>query len=466
MKSTKCIFISVSSPIIIRNFFLIPNGVFDLLKKRGLKIVILVTHQAYGDVKKDLGEENVIIEPIVISWHGNFLQRVYTFMATYLNFTEGARLFASMGVRIDIPAAGGRNYLYYLKLFISNTLGKSKFVRDYIMPRIDSLVYRKRPYKEIFDRHKPDFVFVPDVHSMQDVTVIREARRQRIMTIGMPGSWDHFPKKFEPLRADKLMVWNEVNKKEAIELQDYKESDIIVTGASFYDIFTYNKLLMSRNEFLSKFGLDKNRKIIFFASGTKYSPYDGDTVDIILKFVKENELSVPSQIFLRPYPGVKSDHDKFDKFAGEKFIYTDWIEPKKIFGQSAHAWYPNFDSIAHFLNCIYHADIIVNAYSSVSVEASVYLKPIINVNFDGYQNPPFSKSIRRFQHYSHYKHVLKTKGVRQVENKNELLEAINEFLKDPKANKDNVKKLRDKMCWKVDGKAGERIAHNILKFLS
>jgi len=62
----------------------------------------------------------------------------------------------------------------------------------------------------LFNKYKPDLVFLPDVHSIQDVTVLREAKRQKIKTIGMPGSWDHFPKRFEPLRVDKLMVWNEV----------------------------------------------------------------------------------------------------------------------------------------------------------------------------------------------------------------------------------------------------------------
>jgi hypothetical protein len=435
------------------------------LKKSGLKIVIFVPEQAYEDVKRDFENNNIVVEAVHVNWKRNLFQRIYYFISTYLIFTEGSKLFASKGIRLDIPVAGGRKYTYYLKLVIAGTLGKSNVVKNYIMPKFDSFVYRERPYKNLFNKYKPDLVFLPDVHSIQDVTVLREAKRQKIKTIGMPGSWDHFPKRFEPLRVDKLMVWNEVIKKEAIELQNYDSKNVFITGAPYYDIFTKNEFLLSREDFFNKFNLNQNKKLIFYSSGSKYAPDDGDVVDIILKSIKENKFNKSAQIFLRPYPGVKFDHDKFDKFNNEDLIYVDWIKPKKIFGHSGHSWYPTIDSIFHFYNTLYHSDIIVNTYSSVSVEASALLKPIININFDGYKNRPFEQSIKRFRQLSHYKNVMDTEGVKNVSNAVDLINTLNNFINDPSCNYVNTKELCDKMCWKVDGKSSERIANHILNFI-
>ena len=458
----KTIFIGIFSPNQVRNFLLIPDGVFGLLKKAGLKIVLLVPSTACEQIKKDFVGENIFVESIIVDWKRNFLQNLYYFISSYLNFTEGARLFAWMGVRIDVPVADKKRWFYPLKVFIAETIGKSRWIRMSLMLRLDNLVYYKRPHKEIFDKYNPNLVFVPDVLSAPGASLVREAKRQNIKTIGMPASWDHLPKRFEPLHVDNLLVWNELLKKEAINLQNYHENNTFVIGVPQYDAFAQKNLLWSREEFMKKFNFDQSKKTIFFSSSSVYAPDDGDIAEILINAIKEKKFSCPAQLFIRPYPGITIDHEKFDRFDSQESVYIDWIEQKKIFGHSGFAWYPTFDSMIHFANLLYHCDIIISTYSSVSVEASAFSKPIININFDGFKNRPFNQSVKRFKHLSHFKHVLETNGVRQAENEEDLLRAINEFLKNPDVNKENVVKLRDKMCWKIDGKSSERIANHLL----
>lgn len=461
----KTIFIGIFSPNQVRNFLLSPKGVFALLKKNGLKIVLLVPHTACEQIKKDFGADNIFIEPIVVDWKRNFLQNLYYFISSYMNFTEGARLFAWLGVRIDVPVADKKRYLYPLKVFIAETIGRSGWIRTNLMLKLDNLFYRQRPHKEIFDKYNPDIIFVLDVLSVPGASLIREAKRQNIKTIGMPASWDHLPKRFEPLHVDKLLVWNEALKKEAIELQNYKEENIHVVGVPQYDIFAQKEFLWSRQEFMKKFDFDPDKKTIFFSSSSVYAPDDGDIAEILIEAMKENKFSYPVQIFIRPYPGIAIDHEKFDRFEGQKSVYLDWIEQKKIFGHSGFAWYPKFDSMVHFVNLLCHCDIIISTYSSISVEASAFLKPIININFDGSKERSFNQSVKRFKHLSHFKHVLETNGVRQIEDKNDLLKTIDDFFKNPDLNKENVIKLRDKMCWKIDGQSSQRIADRLLEYL-
>ncbi len=463
----KTIFISLSSPTILRNFFLVPEGVFDKLKNSKLKIVLLVQSAALEQINKKFSGDNVFVEPIKLRWKMTIPQRIYNFFSTYLIFTGSLRLFSSLGVRNDIPVAGVRlgRLLYPLKAIISVTLGKSLWIKKILMPKIDGLVYHSRPFKHLFEKHKPDLVFIPDVIGMQGIGMLRESKRQKIKTLGMCGSWDHFAKKYEPLKVDRLLVWNEALKEEAMELHNYDKNDVFVVGVPQYDLFARKNLLMEKKDFFDKFNLDANKKLIFFASEAKHSPDDGDIVEMILNFIKEKKLLSGAQIFLRPYPGVKFDHQKFDKFNGASDICINWIELDKSFGMASHPWIPTLDRMIDFMNIICHSDIIINTYSSISVEASAFLKPIININFDGYKKRPFNKSVKRFQLLSHYKHVSETGGVRMAESEKDLLSALNEFLSNPESNLENTVKLRDKMCFKIDGKSSERIAAHILDFL-
>lgn len=463
----KTIFISLSSPTILRNFFLVPESVFDKLKNLQLKIVLLAQSAACEQINRKFGKDNVFVEPVKIQWKMTIPQRIYNFFSTYMIFTGSLRLFSSWGVRNDIPVAGGKfgQSIYPLKAMISRTLGKSLWVKKILMPKIDGVVYRSRPFKHIFEKHKPDLVFIPDVIGMQGIGILREAKRQKTKTLGMCGSWDHFAKKYEPLKVDRLLVWNEVLKKEAIELHDYNKENIFVVGVPQYDLFARKNLLMERKEFFKKFNLNAGKKLIFFASEAKHSPDDGDIVEMILNFIKEKKLSTGAQIFLRPYPGVKFDRQKFNRFDGADNIHINWIETDKSFGMASHPWMPSLDRMVDFMNIIYHSDIIINTYSSISVEASAFLKPIININFDGYKKRSSNKSVKRFGLLSHYKHVSETGGVKTVESENDLLAALNEFLSDPNSNLENTVRLRDKMCFKIDGKSSERIVNHILDFL-
>ncbi len=462
-KPHQTLFMTVFAPQIVKNFLLFPDGVLAQLKKHGMRIVLLVPTVSYEKMKEDFEDEHVHIEPVAVTWkHKNIFETIYFFFATHLIFTEGGRLFASMGVRLDKPVAGGKRFLYPLKIFIANTLGKSRFVKHKLFPWLDGLVHRERPYRELFETYRPDAVFLTDILNKPDVAVLREAKRQEIRAIGMPTSWDHFPKRFEPLQVDSLLVWAEPFKEEAVALHGYAPKHVSMTGIPQYDIFSKREYLVDRETFCKGIGLDPQKKLIAFFGGSSYAPDDGDIVDILVKGIKDGSLPKDAQLLIRPYPAAFGEEKKFEIYRNESFVYLDETPIQKVFPQKGNRWYPTIASAIHLMNLLYHADVIINTYSSVSVEASVFLKSAININFDGYQKRPFKESIKRFKHLSHYHHVFKTGGVLQAESSYDLIRFVNELLNNPTKNQASVEKLRDTMCWKVDGKASERIVQAIL----
>ena len=79
-------------------------------------------------------------------------------------------------------------------------------------------------------------------------------------------SWDVLTTKaFTRVRADRLLVFNEVNREEAIHLGDYSPERVIVTGFPQFDLYTHNEWKDSRTEFCARLGLDASKKILLFA---------------------------------------------------------------------------------------------------------------------------------------------------------------------------------------------------------
>jgi len=462
----KTIFISISTPILIRNFLLVPGGLLDILKtQKDLKIVLVTVKQAAEAVEHDFGGGGVIIEPVSVNWRKTWLERAGFFFNSYLNLTELAWLEATMGVRIDEKATRKKKYPVFFKKFIAQTFGQSKWIRTKLAPKIDDWIFRRRPGKELFLKYRPAALFVPDIFGTQGLELLREAKRQGVPSVGMTASWDHFPKRFEARKPNQLLVWNETLKQEAIELQNYEPDKISVVGVPQYDLFTQKDYLLNREYFFKQLNLDPNKKLISFFSSSKRAPDDGDIVDMILRWNDEDHLASKINLYLRPYPGVVSDHEKFDRFQDKSGVYIDWIDRQRLFGDSAHAWYPTLEGMIFFMNVLYHSDVVISTYSSVSVEASVFLKPAININFDGYKTRPFEKSIKRSKFKSHFNHVFLTSGVYQAESADDLLNFINKFLQNSDANREGLIKLRDKMCWKIDGRTSRRIADQVLMFI-
>ncbi len=459
MKSSckKVIFIVFSGHVVVRNFLAAEDNLLTHLNQKECKLVVIVPKRLEISVSESLKHlDGVQVETVDLNLRKSIAQNIFTFITTHLTFTLGARMLAKYGVRLDVPVAGGNKYLYPIKVLIAETAGRCNWVKVVLVPYLDRLFYRKRYLKYLFIKYNPDGIFCSNIHNNIDVEMLREAKRCKVKSFGMPGSWDHLPKKFEPVHSDILFVWTDFMKKEAIELQSYKESKICVVGVPYYDLFSDKNVLLSRKEFFKQSGLTSDKKIIFFISGTVYAPDDGDVAKIIALAINNKEINESVQLFIRPYPKDPNERNKFKEVDGMQSVVID----KNVMKKSAdNQWFSSINEVKHFINCLYHADLIIHTYSSVAVEASIFNKQTICINFDGYQSRPFNESLKRFEKMLiHYFPLVETGGVEFANNQKHLKYLLNKLLDNPEVNIYNIKSLRNKMCGNLDGKTGERIA--------
>ncbi len=455
----KTIFFSISSRIVMRNLMLVPGGVFDILKQdKNIQVVVLVNDKLYAKYKQyfdeQIKESNVIIEKIEKDFPKNILQSIFTFFYSYLIFTKTTRLLASRGARADKVAAGS-SYAYPFKWLNYQLFGRCRWIKKWLVPRVYMFLFRGRPYKELFERYKPDLVFIPNVAHSPDLDLLSESKRRKIKSVGMSGSWDHFNKYFVPLRSDVFLAWNEPSKKEAIVYEGYNEDQVRLVGFSQFDAYVNDRNITPREEFFKKINLPQDRKVIFFASEGAYSLDGPEVIDMILKWIDEGKIEGQPVVILRLYPGVPSEDSAYAKFAKHPLVHIDKTDN-----------WGSVESLMHFINILYYSDVVISTYSTITVEASIFDKYLININFDGYHERPDFQSVKRLVNFSHFEHVSKAGGVRTVDTAKELLDHINTGVVSPGSNSDNREKLRQSMCWKLDGNSSRRVVYYILEYLN
>jgi len=458
----KTIFISIPKGIIARN--ILQTNVFRILKaQKDLRIVLIFPATPDDFLKKELGAENVIIE----EWRGKVKAGIlrhfilYPFMRN-LVYTETSRQFLRWGSKISQPQDTPIRYFFGSLFF--GPLSKIKFLKRFCR-WLDFKFFAAydKEYESLFDKYQPSLVFVSHLlDSPIDMVLVRIARRRSIPSVGMVKSWDNLDKRLLTVLPDTFLVWNEKMRDDLVQLQDVNPKDIIITGFPQFDLYRDSRIFLTRKEYCRQMGIDPAKKIIFFGSQWGFI-YDDEIVEILHQFIADQLLKKDCVILVRPhFEEYLLKTGRFNRFKNYPYAVLDRKErTSTCFG----GWNPSIEDVRHLANNLYHCDILVTSCSTLSIDGAVFDKPIINVAFDGLRERPRRYSYVRAYKYTHYKPVINSGGVKLVYNQKELLNAINQYLENPSLDSHGRERLRRRICYKLDGKAGQRIAEAILERL-
>ncbi|MFQ6049515.1 MAG: CDP-glycerol glycerophosphotransferase family protein [Candidatus Paceibacterales bacterium] len=447
----KTIFITIYDGTIAKN--LLRTKVLEVLKTK-LKIVLLVRQEKKEYYQKEFGSKNVIIKPLPPFKGGEKIGRLFYYVCLYGIHTETSR------IRNMTSLKRNRHYPLFLIKQTFWFLGQFRLWRE-LLRKIYFFIPSGR-FEEILNTYKPDLVFATGMLSIEDNQLLKEAKKREIKTLGMVKSWDNLVSNtFILVKPDKLIVHNNIIKNEAIVLCDYPSQNIFVSGIPQYDIYIDKDTFLAREEFFKKIKADPSKKLILFCEGGDFfCPDDPEILEILNQAVKTKKIKTPSQILARSHP----KYPGFDGIAKRNNgIILD--RPGKHILNSLGHWEFERDDILHLANSLYHADLVINTCSTMTLEACVFDKPVITIAFDGFHKRDFYQSVKRLSSFTHYQKVVRTGGIRLVENSNQLIEMVNTYLSNPKLEQEGRKRIRDEQCYKLDGKSGERIAKFILKLI-
>ena len=451
--SVKTIFIALLSNVVLGNFDM-PGGTLDQFVKRrpkNTRLVFLTLKGFEKRIEPYLEDSSVVLEFVEKVKQPQGLTKFFQFFYSYLIFTDTTRILATFGARADVPPAGGNRHLAFLKAFLANTFGRSKFVKTRLVPRLFGFFFRARPLRDLFRKYQPSLVFLPSIAVLGDLELLAEAKRRGIKTVGMASNWDHLNKYYIPMRADYLLVQNMPMLKEAVELQEYQLGQVFPVGFAQFDAHVnFSNRVISKEEFFEKFGIPKNKKLILFISGAAYALDEPDILKEIINWIEQNKFGLPVELMIRPYVIARdraAEEAKFGQFRNNPLVVFNSFRRDE--SKESRNWY---------LAMLYYADVIIPIFSTMAIEAAIFDKPTISIGFDGYKKRPFHQSVTRLEHLTHFKHVLETGSVKIVRSFDELYQNINRYLHFPEQDRKQRKELVEKMCYRPDGKASERIA--------
>ena len=230
------------------------------------------------------------------------------------------------------------------------------------------------------DAQRPDVVLLTSLTFSRSLAMeqLKAARSLGVPTAACIISWDHLSSKaLIHIQPDATIVWNDVQKREAIEMHALPASRVIVTGAQCYDQWFDKQPQRSREEFCRAVGLDPGRPYVLYVCSAM-SPVP-DPVEP--RFVRQWIGALRSSgdpvlrnagVLVRPHP------ERIKEWAG---VSLDGLENVAVNGRNPI----DAAAKADYFDSIYYSNAVVGLCTTVFLEAAIIGRPVMTMQLPAYR---------------------------------------------------------------------------------
>lgn len=312
----------------------------------------------------------------------------------------------------------------------------------------------------LFDRYRPVLVVAANPGLVfSEVPLLRTARRRGVRSMAIDPSWDNFTNKLIPVRqVDRLVVWNELMKQQAVSLHGYAPTAISVAGAPQFD--SHFRARTPRAEFFARIGADPGRRLIALTTTPRalYGHHD-HVLRVLVKAMTGGQLP-DAQVLVRLHP--RDDVGAYQEFANTPHVIIEkpFRDTVKVADGLAIDVMPEHQK--HLGDTLRYADVVVNVASTISIEACIFDTPVVNINFDGPDDSPYVKSARRYYSFTHYVNITSRDAVRVATSPQQLVRDVAAYLADRALDSAGRKQVVLDQCQFTDGQSGERVVRLVL----
>lgn len=199
---------------------------------------------------------------------------------------------------------------------------------------------------------------------------MRSARAIGIPTGACVYSWDHLSSKgLIRIVPDRVLVWNEVQRREAIDMHGLPAGRIVVTGAQVYDQWFGRQPSRTRERFLADAGLPPDRPfLLYVCSALTPDPRESLFVRTWVESIRAsaNPELRRAGILIRPHPERRPEWDALD--------WSD-LDHVVISGRST----PGAVAKADYFDALFHSTAVVGSVTSAFLEAAVAGRPVLTI---------------------------------------------------------------------------------------
>ena len=228
--------------------------------------------------------------------------------------------------------------------------------------------------REFIASQAPDLVVLTPLIELgsPQLDYLRAARALGIRTALAVWSWDHLTSKaLIRVRPDRVLVWNETQRREAVELHGLAPEAVVVTGAQCFDQWFDRQPALARDVFCGRVGLPDDRAFVLYVCSSlfKGSPPEPGFVRQWIRSLREHAdarlREVP--IVVRPHPQRLAEWDGIDlaaEFPGVHVFGSAPLDP---------------GTRADYFDSMYHAAAVVGLNTSALIESAIVDRPVYTV---------------------------------------------------------------------------------------
>lgn len=233
--------------------------------------------------------------------------------------------------------------------------------------RIERAIPYRAEVGAAFDRLKPDVLLVTPLlyFGSRQVDYVRAAKARGIRSVLAVGSWDHLTTKglIHEL-PDRIVVWNELQRTEAVELHGARPEQVTVTGAQAYDHWFTARPATAREAFCSHVGLPSERPyLLYLCSSPFIAPREVDVVRRWIGAIRGSrcERLRGVGILVRPHPqNAEQWADVSLAEFGDAIVYP-----------RGGANPIGLDARSEYYDSMYHSHAVVGVNTSALIESGI-----------------------------------------------------------------------------------------------
>jgi hypothetical protein len=342
------------------------------------------------------------------------------------------------------------------------------FARREALPGMEEaerpLLLRDYPHAAEYGRrlrgHGADLVVSTLPHAHEEAPPAIVARHLGIPVAAWINSWDNLTSKPAYFTGyDHYFVWSERLRSEL--LRYYPEAaaaTVDVTGVPHFDWYQSPCMKMTREELCAAYGFDPRRPLVLYGAAT---PHLAPSEHLIVQRLADDLAGMEEQpqLLVRLHPG-----DAGGRFRGWSPGSSVALQVPGERGRGRLGGYcPTPEENRELVSSICHAGVVINLASTLTLDAALCDRPVVNIAFDLSPERSFQTTIEQYYaEYDHYRTVVESGAVRLARSSGELLAHVAACLRDPGLDREGRRRLADLWCGPFDGGSGRRLAAALL----
>lgn len=282
-------------------------------------------------------------------------------------------------------------------------------------------------------------------------------------TVTVVTNWDHpTTKGYRSIPSQCYLVWGRAMQDELERYHDLPSNRIERVGSALFDLYARPGSLYTRACICERFGLDERRPIFLYVAN---SPVNfPDNADIVAWLTRQlGTFSHQPQLLIRLHPLFqKSSATELAQYQELARCPGIAVSTPRVLSQRL---FPDmdFEELRLSASLVRAADVVVNFFSTMQLDACICDKPVINIAFDWSDKAFGSQQAGRFKGYTHIRRVVDQGATELARNRVELRSQLENALERPKERSAARQRVVQSECGVVDGKSAERIAEAIVR---